>query len=37
MRERDRQTNSLLIPDSQRDFTTKKRVREPDLCRFYLN
>jgi hypothetical protein len=21
----------------QRDFTAKKRVREPDLCRFYLN
>jgi hypothetical protein len=34
---RDLQVNSSLIRHSQRDFTAKKRVREPDLCRFYLN
>jgi hypothetical protein len=25
------------IRDSQPDFIAKKRVREPDLCPFYLN
>ncbi len=29
--------NFSLIRQSQDDFTAKKRVREPDLCRFYLN
>ena len=29
--------NFSLIRQSQHDFIAKKRVREPDLCRFYLN